>query len=167
MLSVSERFGDYVLNGDTSLRVGFTKDTAHSLQVDIGTLSAQPRSLRRVFHLCLRTSPPSASPRLCVKNPSSCATSRFATISDYFNVVQRRVLDQFGDQDGVAAQDSLDLLRGGVAATEPDDLRWRSIKPTAFCKMAVLSDNAKAVHFGILPDLIVRRLIEGDCADMR
>lgn len=85
---------------------------------------------------------------------------RFAPVSDNFNVVQRRVLDQFGDQDCVMAQDGLDLLRGGIAATNPDDFGWCSVKPAALCEVTVLGDDAKVVRLRVFPDLIIGGLVE-------
>jgi hypothetical protein len=80
--------------------------------------------------------------------------------------VQRRVLDQFGDQDCVVPQDGLDVLRRGVTAAEPDYFGWHSVEPAALGEIAVLRDNAKVVRFGILPDLIVWLSIESERADM-
>ncbi len=75
-------------------------------------------------------------------------------------MVQGRVLYEFGDQNGVMAQDGFDPLGSGIAAPEPDDFGRSPKEPAALCEIAVLGYDAVAVRFCVLPDLTVRRVIK-------
>ncbi len=81
-------------------------------------------------------------------------------------MVQGRVLYEFGDQNGVMAQDGFDPLGSGIAAPEPDDFGRSPKEPAALCEIAVLGYDAVAVRFCVLPDLTVRRVIKIGAANM-
>ena len=61
---------------------------------------------------------------------------------------------------GITAQDYLDLLGSGIAASQPDHFGWCAVEAVAFSEIAVLCDNAETPRFGEVPNLVVGRLIE-------
>ena len=89
-----------------------------------------------------------------------------ANASKNLNAMQFGILHQLGDEHGVAAEEFFYLLRRAVAAAEPDDFRRRTVEAAAFGEIRILRDDAKAVIFRVLPNAIIRRLIQARGADV-
>lgn len=81
--------------------------------------------------------------------------------------MQRSVLDQFGDEERIPAQNRLDLLRRAVAAAQPDDFGRCATEPAALREIAVLCDHTEAVDSGVFPDLVIQRVVKRNYADVR
>lgn len=62
----------------------------------------------------------------------------------------------------IPPQQLFDRCRSGVAAAEPNNLRWRTEKKTPLHKIGVLSHDNKVVKLSVIPDGFVRRAVEAD-----
>jgi len=57
-------------------------------------------------------------------------------------------------------QQSLDILSGSIASSKPNDF-WRvSVNDASFVKIRILSYNGKAIVPGIIPNFLIRDLMQ-------
>jgi hypothetical protein len=68
------------------------------------------------------------------------------------------ILAEFQDTGLTFRKDPLDIRRGTIATTDPNDLGWESEKETSLMKIGILRDNDEVVIAGKFPDYGIIRV---------